>query len=365
MNKKKYLFVIRSMTGGGAERVVSVLASRMARKGSDISIIAYDRTENDYPVDPAVKMYYMPEAKRNLIGKASRITAMRRLIRQIQPDVIIPFVGTILFVAYLASLPEKIPFIRTVRNSPWKEENNFFKKMALRFIEKKASAIWVQNKEQTEFFPEKFHKKIYVIPNPVSDSFIDSGKEHYCNRIKRIVTAGRLSPQKNQALLIRGFAEAAKRDADIELMIYGTGGEKEYLQQLIDGFKLSDRCVLCGRNNDMVSVLKETDLFVLTSDYEGMPNALMEAMAMGVPSVSSDCKTGPGTLIQDGENGLLFKKGDVNDFLDKLNWAMDHTEEMNQMGQNARSSILQSYKTDDICDNMRRVLDAVTAERKC
>jgi UDP-N-acetylglucosamine:LPS N-acetylglucosamine transferase len=156
----KYLFTIRSLTGGGAERVVSVLASGMARAGYDISVIAYDKTVHDYRMDPAVKIYYMPKPRGGVLGKINRISDMKKIITQINPDVVIPFVGTVLFVTYLASRHLRCSFVRTVRISPWQEQQSRLHGLALKYINNKANCIMVQNSEQSTYFSKKLQNKI-------------------------------------------------------------------------------------------------------------------------------------------------------------------------------------------------------------
>lgn len=354
---RKYLFTIRSLTGGGAERVVCVLTSRLAEDGYDVSIITYERSEHDYPISDKVKIYCMPKAQDNLLGKAARVRDMRRLILQIQPDVIIPFVGTVQYVTWLASLKERTPLIRTVRNSPWEDCKDGMAKIFDNSMYRYAKAIMVQNEEQIEFFDKKLRSKIFVVPNPIDDLFVEKSKRHYSDRIERIVTAGRLVPQKNHPLLIQAFAQVASKHPEIRLEIYGRGPEENKLKDLIRQLGLEDKCMLRGRADNISDILTQADLFVMSSDFEGMPNALMEAMALGLPCISSDCKTGPKTLIRQHQTGMLFPTGDCSALAECLEQAMGNPERMNRMGKAAREHILENYAAEKAVVHAKKMFE--------
>ena len=117
-----------------------------------------------------------------------------------------------------------------------------------------------------------------------------------------------------------------------------------------------------GRTSDVEGVLQETELFVMSSDYEGMPNALIEALAMGVPCISSDCRTGPKSLIRDGQTGLLFRTGDLESLKEKLTWALQHPEEMNQMGKAAREDVLDTYRIEKTLSCFIKMMDGIYNE---
>ena len=131
------------------------------------------------------------------------------------------------------------------------------------------------------------------------------------------------------------------------------------MEDLIIGENLSDSCYLMGRTSNVELALKETDLFVMSSDYEGMPNALIEALAIGVPCISSDCRTGPKGLISDGETGLLFRKGDLEDLKEKMTWALQHPEDMNQMGKAAREDTLNTYKIENTLSSFIKMIEGI------
>lgn len=109
---------------------------------------------------------------------------------------------------------------------------------------------------------------------------------------REIVTCGRLEKQKNHALLIQAFANVVKKYPDATLKIYGEGSLKEMLQNKINELNLQGKAFLMGATNHVEKILETADLFVLSSDFEGMPNALMEAMAAGVPCIATDCPCG-------------------------------------------------------------------------
>ena len=136
-------------------------------------------------------------------------------------------------------------------------------------------------------------------------------------KISKIIAVGRLHEQKNYPLLLKAMVDITKIKSEITLDIFGEGNQKKYLEGLVDEYGLANHVFLRGRSQSIEKQLQVADMFVMTSDYEGMPNALMEAMAFGVPCISSDCKTGPRSLIKSFENGLLFQTNNVEDLKDK------------------------------------------------
>ena len=231
MPAKKYLFVTNSLSSGGAERVVSILASGMAEKGYDVNLILYERMKNEYPISDKVKLHLLP--KRNGENKiyyyARKFSIMRKMIHEIGPDIIIPFLPDQVNHFYLASRFMKIPFIFTVRNNPFLYPESKMMRWIGKIVALISTGIFLQTEEQAEFFPEFARKKMIVVPNPVSNVLIDC---HYQRRefITEIATFGRLSAQKNQRLLIQAFAMVYKTKKSLRLNLYGEGEEENNLK---------------------------------------------------------------------------------------------------------------------------------------
>ena len=308
LKSSRYLFISRTLRGGGAERFVSTFSSHLAECGYDIHVLVYEEYCDDYYLSEKVKKHVLPYEPLSIKGKVLRIRDMKQKLKSISPDYIIPFVDTVVICSYIANLFARKKFIYTVRVSPWHERLNKtrFSNGMRKLIAYTADAIMLQTKEQGEFYPNKYVRREYIVPNPIPNKYETLKKEIYAKEIVSIIMVGRLEKQKNYDLFIRALYNVRNKER-LRVRIYGEGSEKEKLNDLIRNLKLEEQCILCGRVDNVDEVLIESDLYVLSSDFEGMPNALMEAMAIGLPCIASDCRTGPKDLISHHKTGLLFK----------------------------------------------------------
>lgn len=359
MNKRKILFISRTLRGGGAERFISTFVNYMIDNNYDVEILLYEEHTDDYYLSSNVKKYLMPSRGESKLDKIYRNLDMYRMLRDIRPDYIIPFVDTVVICAYLANLFLKSKFIYTVRVSPWHEEiiGTKFKNFMRSIIAKKADAIMIQTEEQGLYFPIKYQQKVFVVPNPVPQKFISLKKETYNDSIASVCMLGRLDKQKNIPLAIKAFRKLSQWYPDIRLNIYGEGIETEYINSLIKEVGLQNICYLKGRTSNVEKVLSESDAFLMTSDFEGLPNSLIEAMAMGLPCISSACQTGPSDLIQDGENGYLFEPNNLDALVRKLKMLLDNPQKGKALGQKAREDILQKLNIEKSKDAFVYMLD--------
>ncbi|ULT56206.1 glycosyltransferase [Neobacillus drentensis] len=358
MPVEKYLFVTNSLSSGGAERVVSILASGMAEKGYDVHLILYERVKSEYPISDKVKLHLLPKrnGKNKIKYYLQKFSLLRRMIYEISPDIIIPFLPAPVNHCFIASRFMKIPFIFTVRNNPFLYPES--KKMRLlgKMIALLSTGIFLQTEEQAEFFPKFSSKKIIVVPNPVSNVLIEC---NYQNRefISEIATFGRLSAQKNQCLLIQAFAMVYKTNKSLKLSLYGSGEEENNLRILVKNLGIENAVSFKGRVSNVTDALMSTDLFVLSSNYEGMPNALMEAMAVGLPCISTDCPTGPKDLIQNKENGILIKSNDIGELVAAINYCVENPLFCHEVGSAAKKKVKEEFQADIVIERFKREIN--------
>ena len=318
----KILFISYKLSDGGAERVISVLSNQMIKMGHDVGVLLYKRTPDEYLLDKKItvlelEQLYSEASKNPIVRKIKRILGIRELISKYRPDVIIPFLDSMVTETYHATKRMNIPIIATVRNNP--EMTRSIDKIYRNYIFERCHAVFLQTEEQGHFFNKKIREKSFVVPNPVNENLLNLGTTRRLHTsIKHIVTCGRLEKQKNHKLLIEAMSVVHNIYPEVCLSIYGEGSERDRLQRLIVDNRAEDYVFLKGRTNCVDVVLNEADLFVLSSDFEGMPNALMEAMACGVPCVSTDCPTGPRDLIGNDVRGLLVPVGDASKMADAI-----------------------------------------------
>lgn len=307
---KKIDIITKAMTAGGAERVIAQLANYFVGQNISCRIITTENQEVMYPLDKKIDVIAVGKKSTNkIVDRIWRYTMIRGIVSANRPDVVLTMPEDTGVYAILALIGTGIPVYVSERNNPWVMPNvkitRFLRKVAYPFVK----GIIFQTEMAKSFFPKYIQKKGIVLQNPVEASRIP---DPYLGERKKVFAAvGRLEPQKNFQMLIKSFSQFHKYEKDYKLIIYGEGTERSSLEKLINQLNLENSVFLPGRNKDVLNAINDSAAFILSSDYEGMPNALIEAMCMGMPVISTDCPSGgPRELICDGENGLLVQVND-------------------------------------------------------
>ena len=335
---RKILFYINTIHFGGAERVMVQLTRRFAGNGYEAVLVTSYPEEKEYTVPEGVKRICLENEKLSqskIKRNITRIRKLRQICKAEKPHAVISFMMEPNFRSLLATMFFPVKRIVSVRNDPNREYAGTLGRLVGKLLLPVADGCVFQTEDAMEWFPRKLQKKSQIIPNEVAEEFFKETKKDG----KDIIAVGRLSEQKNHPLLIRAFSKIAEEYPDEKLRIYGEGVLRTSLQELIDSLGLTDRILLMGTTADVPQVLAEGKIFVLSSDYEGMPNCLMEALAVGIPSISTDCPCGgPKMLIQNGENGLLVPVGDEDALVDALRALLSDPGYAQRIGQNGKIS---------------------------
>lgn len=300
---------------GGAERVICTLASDFAARGIDITIITQESAECGYPLDPRVKVVATKvSCKIPGLRLFVRSLRLRKVIKELAPDAAISFMAANNLILTVFTLG--LPCARIGSDRIYPKMLKGFQTKLCPVIYPLTDGFVFQTEEAKNCFGGKFRERSKVIANPLVGNIPPRAEQI----TKDIVTVGRLTAQKNHDLLIRAFHKFHEVHPDYTLRIYGDGERKAHLQALIDSLGLADCVFLMGTSKTVLQDIAAAKMFVMTSDYEGMPNALAEAIALGIPSISTDCLGGgAAALIQDGANGILIPVNDEEKLVDAMN----------------------------------------------
>ena len=301
----KIVFVLPDMAGGGTERVVSLLADEYVSRGYQVSIMLFAGNQVAYPLGERIDVVHTGDTSGgNPLIRIKRLIAMRRYYKRNAGCAIFAFsaMGAVFSVIAAVGIPHKI--LVSERNDPRKYEHQKIRNWAY----SKADKLVLQTEDMKKWFPENIRRKSAVIPNPVPQNL----PEPYQGvRKKRVVSVARLEPQKNHRLLIEAFAEFLQEFPEYELHIFGIGELEETLKEKVRGLQLEDKIIFRGFSANVREEIIDSSMFVLSSDYEGISNSMIEALAMGVPVISTDCPVGGSrAYIEDENSGLLVPVGD-------------------------------------------------------
>ena len=309
---------------GGAERQITLLANVMAKRGHEVHFLVLSEFSKRYPINDKVKVYDLTDAENSIVHPiVGRYIALKRVYKDIRPDITIHYN---LQSAYLTLAMSKNIYCKAIyseRGDPYDKEYSGLLGRIRDWTVKRLDGLVFQSEGARDFFDDLVKEKSVVIHNSVEVPI-----DKYpipITRTKRIVSVGRLHEQKNYSLLIDAFAKIANAFSEYELVIYGDGELREKLQEQIDKYQLRQRINMLPACKDIWDKIRDASLFVLSSDYEGMPNALMEAMALGIPSIATDCRPGGArTLIEDGVNGFVVPLRNVDALANMMSYVLSN-----------------------------------------
>ena len=359
----KILFVSGNLSDGGAQRVMAVVTSQLAKMGHEVNLLLFARNKKEYPVDPAMKITALGEnfQEYSELSTWQRTLAIRKYVKALKPDAAVGFLegGYGLF---LATLGMKFPKVASARIDPkFLLQKRGGRAMLDRLWFRCADAVVVQTSRQAEHAQNAGWKNMTVIANPVSDDTLVLEPHNYDRPCRRIVMAGRLAEQKNYPMALKAMQKVLEKYPDAKLDIFGKGNQEESLKTLIQEMGLECSVRLMGWTQDTLGEFANSDAYVMTSNFEGMPNALMEAMAAGLPCISTDCDTGPEDLITDEKNGYLVPVGDANALAERLIQIMDMTPaQRRELGENARKTMIEAFNVEAIAEKWAKLLQMLT-----
>lgn len=314
---KTVMLVHPNLKTGGAERMMAYLANLLCRYYR-VVLVLLDRAEIAFDIDDRIEKHVLDNMYSGL-GQAGGIEkmeyiysigkALRNIARQAAADVVVCFDDRATWLVWFAFLfgNRKIKRVYSQRNDPY--DKSKIKNILFKHIYKHADGVVYQLDTVRDFYDTNNGKEI-VIPNPITQS-IYKASDFNSNKI---IAAGRFQDRKRFDLLIDAFARVIAHRPGYELVIYGDGDERENLEKQINDLGIVEIVSLPGFRRDVMKNNRDAFCFVLSSDAEGMPNTLIEAMASGIPCVATDCSPGGARyLLNNGENGILVQRGNADE----------------------------------------------------
>ena len=317
----KIILVIHALPGGGTGRVLTYMANYWARTGHRVTILTLEKSDSPfYFLTDSVEWIALNLACDSatfvggMLKNLRRIYLIRKAIKTSAPDCIISFVYSTNILILLAIRFLNVPVIISERNHPvYSKENRLIWYLLRRVLYPMADHLILQTKKIKDWFKD-YNKSLHIIRNPVliMREDLEVEPEIKLPSGKLIVAMGQLIEQKGFDLLLQVFARIHRSHQDWKLIILGTGRLLDELKQISIRLGIDKSVYFLGRVKNPFSIFSRCDLFVLSSRYEGFPNALLEAMACGLPVISYDCPSGPGEMVNDNVNGLLVAPNDLD-----------------------------------------------------
>ncbi len=370
MAAMRLVFVISALSSGGAERVLVSLVKGLSARGHRITVVTmYGRELDFFQLPAGVDRVALGLGEdtvglwAKLVAHRRRTVALRRAIRASKPDAVISFLARTNVLVLAATVGLAAPVIAAEHTDPFREPLARSWERLRRITYRRAARVVSVSEGVDRYFDWIAADRRAVIPNPVDFAEIEEAVPVVALPWPHAILAmGRLAPEKGFDLLIEAFARLAARFPDWGLAILGEGGLRGRLETLAAGHGLAGRVLLPGAVPAPGATLKKADLFVLSSRWEVLPMALIEAMACGVAVVATECLPSAAEWIRPGENAVLVSAEDAAGLAAAMNGLMQDPARRRLLGQNAAQSV-RRFDLDRIVELWEELLQASTQRR--
>ena len=342
----KIAFVCESLSFGGIERVISIISESFAKNGVDVTILTTVDNKRSYELDFRIKTRQIEytQMANSAVKVYQKIRGLRKNILTEKYDVCIAFGYKASVYSIIAATGIKTKIIISARNDPDSYGNGLIRKV--RDLAYRRSDLLVC---QTEYVKQYYEKRLVrnsiIIPNPIK---ADLPVPFKGNRDKRVVNFCRLNRQKNIPLLIDAFSLFHKHHPAFSLCIYGQGDIKEELVEHIAKKGLQKSVKIQDFTSNIHEAVINASMFVSSSDYEGISNSMLEALAIGLPTICTDCPVGGASLaIADGINGILVPVNNVQELAKAMQRVAENDEFSKSLSENG-ALIRERFSTEKI-----------------
>lgn len=353
---------ISSLTAGGAERVMTTLANAWTDRGHEVSLFTTHDAgrEPHFPLAAGIRRSSVDPGSKGPLKQLAIIRALGAALRASRPDVVVSFLNYTNVLTLAASRGQDYPVVVSERLDPRVVDIGPAWSMLRRVSYRRATRLIAQTTTAARLYENLTPGRVRVIPNPVqmppAGPLVQGAPPATAGGT--IIAIGRLHPQKGFDLALRALALLDRRYAAWRLVVLGEGPARKELESLRDQLGLGDRVLFPGLAPDPWPWLSQAQVFLMSSRSEGFPNALCEAMAAGLPVISTDCPSGPAEIITPEVDGLLVPAGDPGAIATALERLLSSPELRASLAA-AAPAVAQRYSLESVLAAWDRVLAEV------
>ena len=313
----KVLFLNQTFGYGGAAKMMAFVANALSKNNHEVTALLYKGSEIQQRLESNIKVINRNFESQGKLKHLKLINRLKKVVKEENPDVIVSFLTFPNFYATIIGHLLRIPVIISERGNPFLvkgvKDSMIYKCFNL------ANGAVFQTDGAKSYFGKGLQERSCVIPNPVVRKNKNIRFDLSTDNHEIVFVARFENKQKRQDLMLEALEKVVSTYPDTILRFYGTGDDMPKIEEMVRNKQLEKHVRFMGYTNTPEEVMLKSEVFVLTSDYEGIPNTLIEAMSIGMPVVSTDCDPGGARmLIEDGVNGLIVRKNNAQEIADAI-----------------------------------------------